>query len=157
MATSTFSFRFGFGALAAVSAAALLVGCTGSPLGSQGPSQVTPAVVSHVPATIPDVKNHCVAHGGVRVTPCTVDFTASSMGPDTVVVRTPQTKKGTLQEGDDCTSGSTVIATVAQGSGDSWIVTAGTATGTCTAEFDFLSAKHDKKIGYALLSITNSI
>jgi hypothetical protein len=155
--TSTLSVRYIFSALAAVTAAALLAGCAGSPLGSQGPSQVTPAVTMHSPVGIPDVKNHCTAHGGVRVTPCTVDFTPSSTGPDTVIVRTPENKKGTLSEYDNCTSGSTTIATVAQGSGDSWVVTAGATTGSCTAEFDFLSIKHNKKIGYALLSITNSI
>jgi hypothetical protein len=103
----------------------------------------------------PDVKGGCTAHGGVRVTPCTVDFTASSAGPDTVTVRTPENKKGTLGEYDNC-GGASGIATVAQGSGDDWTVTAGTTTGSCTATFDYTN-KHGKVIGHADLSITNSI
>ncbi|HEV3092042.1 MAG TPA: hypothetical protein VGX91_11450 [Candidatus Cybelea sp.] len=106
---------------------------------------------------IPDVKGGCKAHGGVRVTPCSVDFTASSTGPDTVVVRTPKNKKGTLSEQDNC-GGASGIATVTQGSGDDWTVTAGASTGSCLATFSFTNnGKHVKTIGWADLNITNSI
>jgi hypothetical protein len=65
-------------------------------------------------------------------------------------------KKGTLSEKDDC-GGPSGIATVTQGSGNAWVVTAGPTTGSCTAEFDYLSFKHGKRIGWAQLSITNSL
>jgi hypothetical protein len=132
---------------AAGMAAVLLNGCGGS----QG--SITPAASTQV---APMVKNHCSAHGGVRVTPCSVDLTASNPGPDTVVVRTPQRKKGTLSEQDTC-GGASGIATVTQGSGDSWIVTAGATTGSCTATFNFASGKKGKIVGWATLAITNSI
>lgn len=111
---------------------------------------------AHSPATLPSVKNHCTAQGGVRVDPCTVTFDASNYGPDTVTIRTPKTKKGTIVEKDDC-GGASGIATVTQASGNDWTVAAGPTAGTCTAEFDFMSFKHDKLIGYALLSITNNL
>ncbi len=147
MATFHFSVRHLAATLAVATAAALLVNCSG---GSQ--NQVTP----QAPQSAPMVKNHCSAHGGVRVTPCTVDLTASNPGPVTVVVRTPESKKGTLGEQDNC-GGASGIATVTQGSGDTWIVTAGATTGSCAAEFTFTGGKHNKKIGWATLNITNSI
>ena len=66
-------------------------------------------------------------------------------------VRTPKNKKGTLTESDNC-GGASGIATVTQGSGDSWIVTAGAETGSCTATFDFTAGKHDKVVGWADLA-----
>ena len=134
--------------IVAAAAAVLLAGCSGSPT-----QQVGPPIA---PQTQPQVKNHCTAHGGVRVTPCSVDLTASSSGPDSVTVRTPKNKKGSLSEADNC-GGASGIATVTQGSGDSWIVTAGATTGSCTATFDFRAGKHDKVVGWADLGITNSI
>jgi hypothetical protein len=103
----------------------------------------------------PAVKGGCTAHGGVRVTPCTIDFSASNPGPDTVTVRIPKDKKGTLSEGDNC-GGASGVATVTQGSGNDWVVTVGSSTGSCTAVFTYAN-KHDKAIGYADLNITNSI
>ncbi|MBV9718834.1 MAG: hypothetical protein JOZ77_05920 [Candidatus Eremiobacteraeota bacterium] len=83
-------------------------------------------------------------------------FTASNPGPDTVTVSTPHKKKGTLTESDNC-GGPSGIATVTQGSGNTWIVTAGTTAGSCTATFDYTSGKHGKVIGSAQLSITNQL
>lgn len=128
--------------------AALLAGCSGS----QG---VNPATSSGGSSLSPSVKGGCQAHGGVRVTPCSVTFTASSSGPDTVTVRIPKTKKGTLSEGDNC-GGPSGIATVTQGTGNGWIVTAGSSTGSCTATFSF-DNKRGKTTGWADLSITNDI
>ena len=152
MATS----RYFLSIFAVVAAAAVLAGCGGSQLSPQGLSPANSAVTLHSPVVLPQVKDHCPAHGGVRVTPCTVDLTASSSGPDTVVVRQPKDKKGMLSESDNC-GGASGIATVTQGSGNTWIVTAGATTGSCTAEFDYLSFKHGKKLGWAQLSITNSV
>jgi hypothetical protein len=152
---SNFSPRnLSFG-LAAALAAAMLAGCGGSQALSPAPVQGASSQISHSPMLSPDVKGGCTAHGGVRVTPCSVDFTASSTGPDTVTARTPKDKKGTLSEADNC-GGASGIATVTQGSGDDWTVSAGATTGSCTAVFDYKN-KHGKVIGYADLSITNSI
>jgi hypothetical protein len=141
--------------LAAALTVAMLAGCGGSQALGPAPAQGVSSQISHSPILSPDVKGGCKAHGGVRVTPCTVDFTASSAGPDTVTVRTPKDKKGTLGEQDNC-GGASGIATVTQGSGDDWTVTAGATTGSCTAVFSYTN-KHGKVIGYADLSITNSI
>jgi hypothetical protein len=136
-------------------AGALLAGCGGSQALGPAPSGASSSLVSHSPIINPDVKDKCTAHGGVRVTPCAVDLTASASGPDTVVVRTPENKKGVLSEGDNC-GGASGIATVTQGSGDDWTVTAGASTGSCTATFKYKN-KHGKTICYADLGITNSI
>ncbi|HLY03155.1 MAG TPA: hypothetical protein VKR56_11760 [Candidatus Cybelea sp.] len=157
MVKSYFSRTLSVGFAAAV-AAALLAGCGGSQALGPAPAGGASSSISHSPIVSPDVKGGkggCKAHGGVRVSPCTVDFTASSTGPDTVVTRAPENKKGVLTESDNC-GGASGIATVTQGSGDDWTVTAGASTGSCTATFAYTN-KHGKQIGYADLSITNSI
>lgn len=151
---TTRSIRTLVGAMSAIAAAAIIAGCSGSQVNPTA-GQPGTAMQAHSPVGLPAVKNHCDAHGGVRVTPCTVTFDASNYGPDTVVVRTPKAKKGTLSEQDDC-GGSSGIATVAQGSGHDWTVSAGLTAGTCTAEFDFMN-HHGKQVGYATLSITNNL
>lgn len=146
MATSTqTAFRYFISGLVVVTAAAL-ASCSGSP------SQLTPTGPA---MNGPAVKDHCPAHGGARVTPCTVTFDASNPGPDTVTVRTPEDKKGTVTESDNC-GGPSGIATVTQGSGDQWTVTAGPTTGSCTATFDY-NSKRGKLLGFANLGITNNI
>jgi hypothetical protein len=141
-------------AMSALAAAAIIAGCSGSQMNPSA-GQPGTAMQAHSPVGLPAVKNHCDAHGGVRVTPCTVTFDASNPGPDTVVTRTPKTKKGTLSELDAC-GGASGIATVVQGSGNDWIVTAGSIAGTCSADFDFAN-KRGKEIGHAVLSITNNL
>jgi len=147
---------------AAAVAAALLAGCGGSQALGPAPAGGTSSLVSHSPIVMPDAKGGggkghggCERHGGVSVTPCTVDFTASSTGPYTVVVKSPESKKGMLSELDTC-GGASGIATVVQGSGDDWTVTAGLATGSCAATFSYKN-KQGKTTGYAVLNITNSI
>lgn len=136
-------------ALGAAAVGALLAGCAGS--------QVSPAPVGgvsssiHAPGVMPSKKGGCQYHGNVRVTPCTITFSSSNPGPDTVAVRA---KKGTLSESDNC-GGASGVATVAQGSGDDWTVTAGASTGSCTATFTV--TKKNKTKGWANLSITNTI
>jgi hypothetical protein len=155
MVKSYFSSRtlsVGFAAAVAVS---LLAGCGGSQALGPAPAGGTSSLVSHSPIVMPDKKGGCERHGGVSVTPCTVDFTASSTGPDTVVVKSPENKKGVLSEADTC-GGASGIATVTQGSGDDWTVTAGATQGSCAATFTFAN-KHGKTIGSAVLNITNSI
>lgn len=146
-----FSTRYLFGALAAAIAAALVAGCSG---GSQG--SVTP-MTGGQSLIAPQVKDHCPAHGGVRATPCTIDFTASSPGPVTVTIRTPKNKKGTLSESDNCGGASGIASVTANPSNaDQYIVSAGAMTGYCTATVDFTS-KRGKVLGYANVDITNSI
>jgi len=148
------SIRTLVGTMSAIAAAAIIAGCSGSQVNPSA-GQPGTAMQAHSPVSLPAVKDHCDAHGGVRVTPCAVTFDTSNYGPDTVVTRVPKTKKGTLSESDDC-GGASGIATVAQGSGNDWTVTAGITAGTCTAEIDFTN-HHGKKIGYATLSITNNL
>ena len=148
MAQSYLSIRYLLGSFAAASAIALFAGCGGAS------SPMTP--LGSVPQQNPGVKGHCTPHGGVKVDPCTVTFNASNPGPDTVTVRTPVDKKGTLQESDNC-GGPSGVATLAPGtSRKQWIVTAGPTTGSCTASFIYVS-KRGKTLGYAQLSITNSL
>jgi hypothetical protein len=156
VATSSLPDRYLLSAFAAAAAIALFAGCSGSssPVTPMGATQQNSGLTTHSPLG-PAVKNHCPAHAGARVTPCTITFDASNTGPDTVSVRTQEDKKGTLTESDNC-GGASGIATVTQGSGDDWTVTAGPTTGTCTATFDY-NSKRGKLLGYANLSITNNL
>ncbi len=153
MLHTQFSPRLLSAGMVAAVAAAVLSGCSGSQ--AVNPAAAVGSSSSVHSIAIPDVKGGCKAHGGVRVTPCSVDLTASSSGPQTVSVRTPKNKKGTLSEADFC-GGASGIATVTQGSGDDWIVTAGATAGSCTATFSF-NNKKGKTVGWAALDITNSI
>lgn len=145
--------RFLSAGLAAAVAAALLGGCSGSQ-GLTPASAVGSTSAIHT-AMLPDVKGRCPAHGGVRVSPCTVAFTVSNPGPTNVTVTLPKNKKGTLSEADNC-GGASGIATVTQYSGDVYTVTAGAQTGSCTAQFNF-TTKRGKVVGWADLNISNSI
>ena len=147
MANTSPAIRYLLSSFIAAAAVTLVAGCSGS-----SSSPLTP--MGSIPQS-PAVKNHCPAHAGVRVTPCMVTFNASSTGPDTVTVRTQVDKKGTLSESDNC-GGDSGIATVTQGTGRQWTVTAGATSGSCTATFDYTS-KRGKVLGYAGLSITNDL
>jgi hypothetical protein len=141
-----------------IAAVAIFTACSGSsavtPVGSVGQSS---AVTMHMPSVNPDHKTRCSHHGDVRVDvdPCSITFSASNPGPDTVTVNVPEDKKGTISESDNC-GGASGVATVAQGSGDEWTVSAGATTGSCTATFDFAN-RRGKVVGSAGLSITNTI
>jgi hypothetical protein len=73
----------------------------------------------------------------------------------TVTVRADKDKKDTLTESDNC-GGASGIAVVMLESGHTWMVMAGSLTGSCTATFT-LANKHGKTLGWADLAITNSI
>ena len=149
MATSSIRYFLG-----AVAAAAVLAGC-GSQAQVNPPGSVAAGVARGQVA--PLVKGGCTAHGGARVTPCTVTLTATTSGPVTVTTRHPHDKKGTFSESDNC-GGASGIATVSQltTSPNQWTVTAGSTTGSCTATFDYVN-KRGKTVGWADLNITNSI
>jgi hypothetical protein len=87
----------------------------------------------------------------ISVKPNRIFFTPSSPGPVTVTVTTQKT--GTVSEIDDC-FGASGIATVAQGTGDQWTVTAGAQEGQCKALF-ILKNSGGHRIGLAVLHITN--
>lgn len=146
MATSSLFSRY---AVSALVAGALLAGCGGSQ------SSVNPMGASQS-AVNPNVQGGCPAHGGVRVSPCTLDFNASSPGPDTVTTREPRDKKGVFTESDNC-GGPSGVATVALSTSDQWTVTAGATAGTCTAEFDYTNQLGKKVLGWAQLNITNEL
>lgn len=142
--------------VSAIAAGAVLAGCGGAQTGSPLASQPGAVIPNHVQSISPAVKGHCDAKGGVRVDPCSVDLNASNPGPDTVTVRLPKDKKGTLTESDTC-GGPSGIATVTAGSDNQYTVAAGSTAGTCTATFDYMNHKGKKVLGYANLSITNEL
>jgi hypothetical protein len=141
------------GTLSIIAAAGMLAACGGSQsqLNPQGPAQMNSAVATHALAVEPDA---CLTNGGVRVAPCRIRFSAANPGPDTVYVRSPHGAKGMLREADHC-GGASGIATITQGSGDAWIVTAGPTTGRCKARFNYFN--NSQKVGWATLRINNTL
>ena len=123
-----------------------------------GPTTMSPAkagiVLTHpVQFAVPDVKDGCKAHGGVRADPCVLTFTASNPGPFVVTIRTPQ-GNGSFVETDTCASRG--IATVTAQGSDQFLVSAGPYAGTCVAHFKWYNSQ-GKKIGFAHLRITNNL
>lgn len=137
-------------------AAACLAGCSGSPsaFSPVGTGTTNNAAVRSAPAA-PEanvVPAPCPSHGSVRVTPCRVIFTASQKGPVSIGVRTPHGNKGSVVEHDNC-GGPSGIAVIS-GSGSSWSVSAGTATGDCHVRFNYFN--NNQLIGWAVLRVRNS-
>jgi hypothetical protein len=85
------------------------------------------------------------------VKPKVIFFTPSSSGPVTVTVSTNQ--QGYVSEFDTC-GGASGVATVTQGTGNYWTVTAGSQQGSCKALF-VLKNTSGQKLGHAVLHITN--
>jgi hypothetical protein len=150
--TRWLSMRHVLGAITATGAAAALAACSGSQtsLSSTPATQTGAGVASHQPIQ-PDA---CRNNGGVRVTPCKIVFTASTPGPVTVDVQTPSGTKDTIVEHDNC-GGASGIATITQGSGDQWIVTAGATSGRCKARFNYFN--NNQLVGWAVLRINNTL
>lgn len=149
MSTLSFLSRPLVTGVALLSAAAMLGGCAGSQSGA------TPQTSTQVPLQarspiMPD--KNCTSQGHIKVKPCSVTLTVSM---PTATVTTKTNKHNTVSEGDNC-GGPTGIATVTQGTGDTWVVTAGATTGSCTATFTATN-KQGKTKGSADLSITNSV
>ncbi len=139
------------GALAIFAATAVLAGCSGSQNQMSPAAPQTSAQSMQNSIMEPDACRH---EGGVRVTPCVVTFTVSNPGPDTVTLKTPNSKNGSVVERDNC-GGATGKATVTQGTGDTWVVTAGATAGTCGAHFIYFNK--GKRAGAAVLTIHNEI
>jgi hypothetical protein len=148
VSTLSFLSRPLFAGIALLSATAMLGGCAGSQSGA------TPQTSTQAPlqgrSILPD--KNCTRQGHIKVTPCSVTLTVSA---PTATVTTKTQKHDTVSEADDC-GGPTGIATVTQGSGNTWVVTAGATTGSCTATFTATN-KHGKVKGSADLSITNTV
>jgi hypothetical protein len=138
-----------FAAIALLSAAAIVAGCSGSQPGMTPQTSTQMPSQARVPV-LPD--SSCTRQGKAKVKPCSVTLTTSNPTA-TVTVTAP--KKDTVSEMDNC-GGPTGFATVTQEEGSSWVVTAGATTGSCTATFTSTN-KHGKANGSAELSITNSV
>lgn len=135
--------------IALLSTAALLGGCAGSQSGATPQTSTQAQPLAHSPI-MPD--KNCTYQGHIKVKPCSVTLTVSM---PTATVTTKTNKHNTVSESDNC-GGASGIATVTQGTGDTWIVAAGATTGTCTATFTATN-KHGKTKGQATLSITNNV
>ena len=149
MSTLSFLRQPLFAGIALLGVTAILGGCAGSQSG------VTPQTSTQVPLQsrspiMPDKK--CTSQGHIKVNPCSVTLTVSA---PTATVAVKTNKHNTVSEMDNC-GGPTGVATVTQGTGDTWIVAAGATTGTCTATFTATN-KHGKVKGSATLSITNTV
>ncbi len=149
MSTLSFLGRPLVAGIALLGATAMLGGCAGSQSG------VTPQTSAQAPLQarspiMPD--KNCTSQGHIKVKPCSVTLTVSM---PTATVTTKTQKHDTVSEQDNC-GGASGIATVAQGTSNTWIVTAGATTGSCTATFTATN-KHGKVKGTADLSITNTV
>ena len=148
MSTLSFLGRPLFAGIALLGVAAMLGGCSGSQSGvPQTSTQAAPQARSPI---MPD--KNCTYQGHIKVKPCSVTLTVSM---PTATVTTKTNKHNTVSESDNC-GGASGIATVTQGTGDTWIVAAGVTTGSCSATFTATN-KHGKTKGQATLSITNNV
>lgn len=136
--------------VAALVAAGLLAGCSGSPSlpASPGTTQLTSSF-THSGVVSPDA---CKSNGGVRATPCRVVLSASN-STVAVSLRTPQGSKGSVVEHDNC-GGASGIATIS-GSYQTWTVTAGSMAGSCKARFNYFN--NNQLVGWAKIKIQNTI
>ncbi len=138
------------GAIALAVSMAVMAGCTGSQNQLSPAAPQTSAQSTQDSLITPDSCRHV---GGVRVTPCKVEFTASNPGPDTVTLKTPNGSKGSVVEHDSCAASG--IATVTQASDNTWTVTAGATAGTCRARFNYFN--NGQKVGFAVLTVVNDL
>jgi hypothetical protein len=89
--------------------------------------------------------------GGVSINPCFIEFTSSHPGPVSVTVRTGGGggrgrgggggNNGQIREFDDCNAQN--IASIKQESNGLYTVTAGTAIGSCDAQFSTGGNRND--------------
>lgn len=141
-----------FAAIGALGLAGLLAGCAGGMSSPQGTS-VTPSTLSQ---SLPvnnalEFAAKCKSDHGVSVKPCSVKLTVTS---PTATVTTKGPTGGTFTFKDNkCTKKD--IATV-EGSGNTYVVTAGTTSGSCKVVFTDKDTK-GKKIGKATLDVTNKV
>jgi len=116
-----------------------LTACSGN--GNAAQTLPTTANNPMAPAAVqPQDRQGCSSDGDLRVNPCRVTFDSGNPGPVDVMV-THGNRNGRddgdshrIKERDDCASRN--IATITRDSEHVYTVTAGTATGSCTASFD---------------------
>jgi hypothetical protein len=130
--------------LAALAVAGLLAGCAGA-----GSAPVIPPNVSQMQRLADGIEAVCKKDNGVSVNPCSVSLLWSK--PKATV--TTAGPKGGVFSFNDATCSSKKIATVA-GSGKSYTVTWGSASGTCSVVFT--DKVKGKTIGTATLSVKNT-
>jgi hypothetical protein len=83
-----------------------------------------------------DRNGGCPNDGNLHVTPCRIRFDANHSGPVDVTISNGggnDRRRQTVKESDDCTSRN--IATLTRDSNHVYTVTAGTSSGSCTANF----------------------
>ncbi len=135
--------------LAAVAVVGLLAACAGAgsapPASSSGPLSVSQMqlLVNPIEAAI------CKKDHGVSVTPCSVNLWASM---PTATVKTTGPKGGVFTFNDK-TCSTKNIATI-RGSGDKYVATWGTKSGSCSVIFT--DKVKGKAVGTATLSIRNT-
>jgi hypothetical protein len=135
--------------LTAIAVAGLLGGCAGA--GSAPPtSSSMPLGVSRIQSLASQIEPaKCRRDHGVSVKPCSVSLSGSEPTA-TVTTKGPT---GSVFSFNDKTCSAEGIATVA-GSGDTYVVTWGDESGSCTVVFK--DKVDGKKIGIAKLSVTNT-
>jgi hypothetical protein len=114
------------------------------------PAGTAPSASTTVPRPDTVSDDACDAGGGVRATPCKVDFTAANSGPAAITL-TMASSTTRLAEQDDCNKSG--VAVISQQTADQWLVTAGANHGTCTVHFEDATSGSDA--GQALLRIRN--
>jgi hypothetical protein len=147
---------------AILGASILIAGCGG---GSQAPMMAgLPSGSNQMQAPADQGRNHqgCPSDGGITVTPCRIKFNSNNPGPTNVTVTHGGQSDGnrhTIKERDDCASRN--IATVARDSNRMYTVTAGSATGSCTAQFSNNGNQNDDggggQNGGGTLKIVNNL
>lgn len=121
------------------SAALIVAGCAG---GSNAlPMREQPFSAAPAPVLPADGGSGCQSSDGIDASPCRIRFDALHAGPVTVRIRTGDNNRQRVAERDDCAGSN--IANVSRADGHHYVVTAGTATGTCTARFTRAGMQHD--------------
>jgi len=115
-----------------------LTACSGN--GNAAQSLPTTANNPMVPSAVqPQDRQGCSNDGDLRVNPCRVTFDSGNPGPVDVMVTHGRNghddgNRHRITESDNCASRN--IATITRDSEHTYTVTAGTATGSCSARFD---------------------
>jgi len=127
-----------------------------------GSAPSAPTGLARSPASVPSPSDSpqpdstmtddaCDAGGGVRATPCKIDFTPGNPGAAAVTVTTLGAAKGSFAAQDDCSKSG--VAAISQQASGQWLVTAGLKRGTCTVRFN--SSTNGSDEGHTVLRIRN--
>ena len=130
-------------------ALAVLAACSGGGTPPVGSSNLTSSAQIAPASAIMDMSK-CKSDNDVSVHPCSVKLSVTN---PTANVTAKGPAKGTFKV-NDMKCETNLIATVT-GSGKDYVVTAGTASGKCTAKFEDKD-ENGKRIGTATLSIQNN-